>query len=297
MCWDEHKLYSEIYDLVIDSCTGVSPDCLALMRQALERETNQTARSLLQAMLENVELAGKLRKPVCQSPGFPTVYISFGDNFELPNIKDIWSRAITDATMDGFLRPSMVHPLTRENSGDNSGVGVPNFEFDYIPGQEYIEMVISFKGCGAELGNRMKIMTTAMLGKNYSGFKRLVLETVKDAGGKPCPPFAVGIGVGGQMDVAAKLSRRAVSTRDWRDVNPDPMLQDLEEELLEKINLLGIGPAGIGGDTTALAVKIGLSFTHTAILPVAINFHCWPARRGGFRIYPDGSKEVLFGGK
>lgn len=295
MYWNASRLYSEICNLVVDTCIGISPDCLALLRLAKERESNGTARSIIQTMLENVELAGKLRRPVCQSPGFPTVYVSLGAEFQLPSIKAIWSRAITEATKDGFLRPSMVHPLTRQNSGDNSGIGVPNFEFDFIAGQEYLEMVLSFKGCGAELGNTMKIMTTAMLGEDYVGLKRFVLEAAKDAGGKPCPPYAVGIGIGGQMDVACKLSRHAVSTRDWRDENPDPMLRDLEEELLEGINSLGIGAGGIGGDTTALAVKIGLVFTHTAILPVAVNFHCWTARRGGLRLYPDGTKEILFG--
>ena len=110
----------------------------------------------------------------------------------------------------------------------------------------------------------------------------------------PCPPSAIGIGIGGQMDVAAKLSREAISTRDWRDKNPDPQLNQLEEELLANINRLGIGPAGIGGATTCLAVKIGMAATHTAICPVAINFHCWVARRIGIRLYPDGRREFLF---
>lgn len=253
MHWDEKRMYSEVYELIIDSCTRVSPDCIALLRRALDRETSTRAKSMLRAMLENVELAGKLSKPVCQSPGFPTVYVSFGDRAELDNLENVYSQAIINTTKNGFLRPSMVHPLTRKNYGDNSGIGVPNFEFDYIPGQKYIEMIISFKGCGAELGNAMKIMTTAQLGKNYSGMKKFVLETVANAGGKPCPPFAVGIGLGGQMDIACKLARRAVSVRDWRDRNADPLLQELEEELLGMINSLGIGAAGTGGDTTALA--------------------------------------------
>jgi len=188
----------------------------------------------------------------------------------------------------------MVHPLTRKNPGDNSGIGVPNFEFIYKPEQEYVEHILSFKGCGAELGNAMKIMTTAMLGKNYVGFKKFVIETALAAGGKPCPPYVIGIGIGGQMDIACKLARQAVSIRDWRDSNPDPLMKELETELCEKINSLKIGAAGTGGDTSCLAVKIEMVSTHTAILPVGISFHCWPARRGGIRIYPDGRKERLF---
>ncbi|MGL5513807.1 MAG: fumarate hydratase, partial [Sporomusa sp.] len=108
------------------------------------------------------------------------------------------------------------------------------------------------------------------------------------------PPSAIGIGIGGQMDVSAKLSREAISTRDWRDPHPDPLIAGLEQELLHNINELGLGPAGIGGDTTCLAVKIGYAATHTAICPVTINFHCWVARRFGVRFYPDGRREYLF---
>ncbi|GAH39514.1 unnamed protein product [marine sediment metagenome] len=189
----------------------------------------------------------------------------------------------------------MVHPLTRKNTGDNSGAGVPNIELEYDSALSFVELVISFKGCGAELGNAVKIFTPAQIGENAKGIKEFVIDTVIKAGGKPCPPFALGIGIGGQMDVAAKLSRRAVSTRKWTDHNPDPDLAAMEEELLDKINQLGIGPGGIGGKSTALAVKIGMSYTHTAICPVALNFHCWVARRAGMRIYPDGKIQYLFG--
>jgi len=292
--FDQKLLNDEVYELVIRSCTGISSDVKNLMEKALERETNSTARSMITAMLENVELAGEKNKPVCQSPGFPTVYVSFGDKTLPGNIKEAFRTAIVNGTKNGFLRPSMVHPLTRKNSGDNSGEGVPNFELDYVPDQDYLEMVISFKGCGAELGNAMKIFTTAALGKNYSGLKKYVLETVINAGGKPCPPFGIGIGIGGQMDVACKLSRKAISTRRWDDENPDGLLSQLEKELLQQINELGIGAAGTGGDTVALTVKINSVSTHTAIAPLAINFHCWVVRRAGIRLFPDGRKEIIF---
>lgn len=172
---------------------------------------------------------------------------------------------------------------------------MPNIEYQFHPGQKYVDVIISFKGCGAELGNAMKIMTTATLGldKDFQGLKRLVLETAVNAGGKPCPPFGIGIGIGGQMDVACKLSREAISTRKWDDVNEDPLLARLETELKDAINSLGLGAAGTGGDTVCLAVKIGTAATHTAIAPVAINFHCWVARRAGIRIYDDGRVEKL----
>lgn len=291
---DQKMLREEVFHLVRRSVTNISNDTKILLKEALEKESNETAKSMLSAMLENVELANEKQKPVCQSPGYPTIYISFGDNTIPGNIKGMFGEALVDATNNGLLRPSMVHTLTRVNSGNNSGEGVPNFEFDYIPEQNYLEMIISFKGCGAELGNEMKILTVPMLGKDLSGLKKFILETVINAGGKPCPPFGIGIGLGGQMDVATKLSRKAISTRLWTDDNPDELYDKLEKELLEEINSLGLGAAGTGGDTVALAVKIAGAYTHTAIAPVAINFHCWVTRRGGVRIYSDGRKEIIF---
>jgi len=294
MVWTKDTLFDEIYNLIRRSCIAVSPDIQELLQKTLKKESSDSAKEMINTMLDNIALAGERDKPVCQSPGFGTVYVSFGDCTDLNDIKGAFSEAIVKATNNGYLRPSMVHPLTRENSGDNSGIGVPNFELDFVSDQDYTEVIVSFKGCGAELGNAMKIMTTAMLGKDYSGFKRFVEETALAAGGKPCPPYGIGIGIGGQMDVACKLARRAISMRDWRDSNDDSLLGELEEELLDTINSLKIGPAGIGGEVSCLAVKIGMTSTHTAILPVAITFHCWVVRRGGIRFYRDGRKELLF---
>jgi len=286
--------YEEVLDWVHNGCTSISADALILMKAAAEKERNPAAKTMLQTMIENVAMAKRFDKPVCQSPGFPTIWVRFGDNTSLDNLQGIFPKALAQCTKEGYIRPSIVHSLTRYNAGDSSGEGVPNMEYRYVPGQEYLEIIASFKGCGAELGNVSTILTTATMGTNYSGIKRLVLETVANAGGKPCPPTSIGIGIGGQMDVSAKMSREAISTRDWRDTNPDPLLAELEQELLADINKLGIGPAGIGGDTTTLAVKMMHAATHTAICPITINFHCWVARRFGVRIYPDGRKQFLF---
>ena len=250
---NEALVKSAIHDAVIRAVTEISADVKGLLKDALARETNETAQSMLRSMVDNLSIAKEGDKAVCQSPGYPTTWLSFGD---------------------GNLPPSMVDPLTRENSGNNTGKGVPNIEYEYHPGQKYVDFIISFKGCGAELGNAMQIMTTAKLGKNLSGLKRFILETAVNAGGKPCPPYGIGIGIGGQMDIAAKLSRKAISTRRWDDVNPDPELAALEAELKDAINGLGLGAAGTGA-------------------PVAINFHCWVARRAGIRIYDDGRVEKL----
>lgn len=282
-----------VHDAVIRAVTEISGDVKALLEDALSRESNDTARSMLRSMLDNVDIAKAADKGVCQSPGYPCTWITFGDGNFPARAKEIISSAVAEATKKGYLRPSMVDPLTRENSGNNTGKGVPNIEYDYVPGQEYVDFIISFKGCGAELGNALQIMTPAKLGKNLTGMKRFILETAIKAGGKPCPPFGIGIGIGGQMDICSKLSRKAISTRRWDDVNQDPELAALERELKDAINSLGLGAAGTGGDTVCLAVKIERAHTHTAIAPVAINFHCWVARRAGIRIYDDGRVEKL----
>ncbi len=292
---DNQLIKSAMHDACIRAVTEISADVKALVRKALDGETNETAKSMLSSMLENLEVAKAQDKAVCQSPGYPTTWISYGGSNFPAYAEDVLKEALGEATQKGYLRPSIVDPLTRHNPGNNTGKGVPNIEYQYHPGQEYIDFIISFKGCGAELGNAMKIFTTAnlQLDKDFQGLKRFVLETAIHAGGKPCPPFGIGIGIGGQMDIASKLSREAISTRNWSDVNPDPLLARLENELRDNINSLGLGAAGTGGDTVCLAVKIASAATHTAIAPVAINFHCWVARRAGIRIYNDGRIEKL----
>jgi fumarate hydratase subunit alpha len=262
------------------------------MTEARENESPQ-GKSMLEAMIQNVELARKLKKGVCQSPGIPCIYVRSNPEMIGFDIRKIMGESIVRATREGYLRPSIVHPLTRKNTGDNSGPGIPNFEMEIDPGLGYLEIIVSFKGCGPELFNAFKTFTPESLGKHLEGLKRFLLETVIHAGGKPCPPIGLGIGIGGQMDGAAKLSRMVISTRKWDDRNPDPELDRMEQELKTRINQLGIGPGGVGGKTTALAVKIGVAYTHTAICPVAVNFHCWVGRRFGFRIFANGATEEI----
>jgi len=292
---DNQLVKTAIHDACIRAVTEISDDARKMLEEALQKETNPTAQSMLASMLDNLDIAKAQDKAVCQSPGYPTSWISYGDD-NFPTVApEAIMEALAEGTQKGYMRPSIVDPLTRHNPGNNTGKGVPNIEYSYHPGQEYVDFIISFKGCGAELGNAMKIFTPATLkmDKDYEGLKRFVLETAINAGGKPCPPFSIGIGIGGQMDMAAKLSREAISTRKWDDHNPDPLLDHLETELKENINRMGIGAAGTGGDTVCLAVKIGSAATHTAIAPVLINFHCWVARRAGVRIYNDGRIEKL----
>jgi fumarate hydratase subunit alpha len=292
---DEDTLFEAAYEMIRRSCTGISPDAMSLLRLASERERSPAARGLLEAMIRNAELAGETGTPVCQSPGYPTLYAMIGGDMVIDaDIRGVFQKAIVKATREGYMRPSMVHPISRANSGDNSGIWVPDLEMEQDPRRGHAQFIISFKGCGAELANVLKVLTPSQVGEGGEGIRRLVLESVVEAGGVPCPPVAIGIGIGGQIHTAARLSRRAVSVREWTDVNPEKELASMELKLLSEVNSLGIGPGGIGGDTTALTVKVEMASTHTAICPVAINYHCWTARRSGVRIYPDGSIEYIF---
>jgi len=292
---DEEILLREASEVVKRSCTGIAPDAMELLKRALANERYTPAKRLLETMVRNAELAREWDKPVCQSPGYPVIYATLGGDVKLEvNIQKVFGKAIVELTEKGYMRPSIVHPITRKNPGDNSGLGIPEVEIEQAPDASHADFVISFKGCGAELSNVARVLTPAEVGKEGRGIKELFLRSVVGAGGIPCPPVAVGLGIGGQMHSAAKLSRKAVGAREWTDTNSNPELAAFEKNLITAVNRLGIGPAGIGGDTTALTVKVEMVSTHTAICPVAINFHCWVARRGGVRIYSDGCVEYLF---
>jgi len=291
---DEKTLHEVALDIVRRSCTGIAPDAMELLERSREAESNPAAKKLLETMIRNANLATERDRPVCQSPGFPVLYVRLGGGVRVEaDVRETFARAMSELTAQGYLRPSMVHPITRRNPGDNSGPGVPDVEIDCDPAADSAEFLLSFKGCGAELPNVLRVLKPAEVGKGGVGIKKLLLESVVGAGGIPCPPMAVGVGIGGQIHSAAKLSRRATGARAWTDTNPDPELAALETDWLAAVNSLGLGPAGAGGDTTALAVKVGMVATHTAICPVAVNFHCWVARRAGARITADGVVEPI----
>lgn len=286
--------YKEIIrELVKRTTYMVSEECEAMIIESYKKSEEDASKIILGNIIENIELSKCRRKALCQSPGYGTFYIKFGQNFFIEEVEELLKEAIGELTKEGLCRPSIVDPLTRKNNGDNSGYRAPNFEYEFSKDLEYLEIIASFKGCGVEVFNKMKVFTLPELGEKYEGLKRFILETVSEAGGKTCLPSAIGIGIGGQVDVAAKLSRKAISTRSWKERNKEKYISDMEEELLKDINSLNIGSGGLGGKTTAFAVNIETAATHTAICPVVINFHCWAARRAGIKIYPDGKSEWL----
>jgi len=262
-------------------------DVKKALMDAYEREVENVPKMLLKAILDNIELAEKTGTPMCQDTGVHIVYVKLGD-VEVEGLEDAIKEGVAEATATIPLRPNVVHPLTRKNPGTNVGLNMPYIYIDKVK-DGFLEITVMPKGAGAENMSALAMLTPAA---GLKGVKEFILQTVVKAGGQPCPPGILGVGIGGTADVAMKLAKEAL-LRPLGSRNPNPEVAKLEEELLEALNGLGIGPMGLGGKTTLLGVNIEVAYTHTASLPVAVNYQCWAARRATARIYPDGRVEYI----
>ena len=248
--------------------TELPEDVVKAIKNAYEREENEIARKNLETILKNVEAAKKLGVPMCQDTGIPVFFVEIGRELKLEfDLYEAIREGVRRATSEIPLRPNAVHPITRENSGDNTGMHVPQVNLEIVEGDE-LRIVVMPKGAGSENVSTLKMMLPTEVGR----IKDFVVDTVLKAGGKPCPPIFVGLGIGGTFDGAAKLAKKAL-LRNVLEMN------EFELELLEAVNELGIGPMGLGGKTTALAVLVEMGHCHTASLPVAINIQCWANRK------------------
>ncbi len=242
------------------------PDVIAALRHAAENETSDIAREELGRILENISLAGRLGVPICQDTGVPVVYLTIPPGIPLTaGLLEAVADGVRKATHDIPLRPNAVHPLKRQNSGDNTGPGMPAI---HIRPGDRLEVTVLPKGAGAENMSRLVML----LPTQKDQITRFVAETMLVAGGKACPPVILGVGIGGTFDGVAALAKEAL-------LEPIDRMDPFEHELCDAVNALGIGPMGLGGKTTALAVKVKTASCHTASLPVAVNVQCWAARR------------------
>ncbi|MDI6888424.1 MAG: fumarate hydratase [Methanocellales archaeon] len=264
----EKQVITAVVKLLRKAETELPDDVLAALKAARDKESNPIARMQLSAIIKNADFAKENVIPICQDTGVPIFFVDVGCeariNFDL---EEVIRKGAAKATEEIPLRPNAVHPLTRESSG-NVGPGFPDVIFDFVPGKN-VKITVMPKGGGSENMSALRMFTPS----EVDDVKRFVIETVKNAGGMPCPPVIVGVGIGGTFDKAARLAKKAALRR--LDKTPD----GFEQELLEAINSLGIGPMGIGGDTTALKVNVECAHCHVASLPVAINIQCWAARR------------------
>lgn len=245
-----------------------------LIRNAEESETNPVARSQLKAILENVALARESSIPICQDTGLPVFHLQLGREAGLDfDLQEAVAEGLRIATKTVPLRPNVVHPLTRENTGDNTGWGMPRLMVETVEGRSL--RITSFpKGAGSE-----NMSLVGMLNPADDPLDFVVREVAKRAV-NACPPVFVGVGIGGTFDQAAALAKEALIRM--------PGTSDLELELLERINSLGIGPMGLGGKTTALGVRVKIACCHTASLPVAVNLQCWANRMASSLVEEDG---------
>lgn len=278
---------STVIELLRLASTELPEDVKRALKDAYEKETEEVPKMQLKALLDNIDLAVKTGTPMCQDTGVPLFYVSIG-KVRHENVEQAILKAVEEATKLVPLRPNAVHPLTRKNPGTNVGHRMPYINYKFTE-DDYIEITALPKGAGSENMSALAMLTPA---QGLKGVKEFVLNTVLRAGSQPCPPTIIGVGIGGSADIAMKIAKEALM-RPVGQRSQDPDIAKLEAELYEALNELGIGPMGLGGKTTVLAVHIEYAYGHTASLPVAVNVQCWAARRATARIYEDGRVEYL----
>ncbi|MGI6477908.1 MAG: fumarate hydratase [Salinivirgaceae bacterium] len=259
--------------LCIDACCDISDDINNKFKSCLETEKSPLGKNVLRTLIENAKIARDERSPMCQDTGVTVVFVKMGQNVKIEGgfIEDAINQGVRQGYEKGYLRKSVVRsPIDRVNTGDNTPA-VIHYE---IVLEDVFHITVSPKGFGSENKSALKMLTPS---EGVEGIKRFVIDTVSVAGGNPCPPIIVGVGIGGTMEKAALMSKKAL-LRPLDTKNPDPVLANLEAELLTEINKLGIGPAGFGGTTTALGVHILTYATHIAGLPVSVNISCHATR-------------------
>ncbi len=261
-----------VKQLAMDANCNIGNSFIDRLRDALKKEKSGIGKNVLEQIIENDLIAMENHEPMCQDTGVVVIFIELGYDVHLEgDIYEAVNEGVRQAYHEGFLRKSVVrHPLDRINTNDNTPAIT---HVKLVPGDK-VKILLAPKGAGSENMSLVKMLVPS---EGIEGIKKLVLHTIFYAGGKPCPPLIVGIGLGGNLEKAALLAKEAVF-EDLDDVNPDPILDKLEKELLDEINQLGVGPMGFGGTTTALAVRIKSYPCHIASLPVAINLQCHASR-------------------
>ncbi len=266
------KIIEVVRDLCIDANYNLGDDVLRAFGKAIEAEESATGREVLKELKENARIAREEKAPICQDCGLAVVFIEIGQDVHITggDLNEAINEGVRQGYKDGYLRNSACHPFTRKNTGDNTPAII---HVKIVPGDK-MKIVFAPKGGGAENMSRVTMLTPAV---GIEGVKDFVVNRVKESGSNPCPPTVIGVGVGGTFERSAILAKKAI-LRDIGNRNPDPELAKIEKEILTKINKLGIGPMGYGGNTTSLDVFLEIEPCHIASLPVAVNIQCHAAR-------------------
>jgi tartrate/fumarate subfamily iron-sulfur-dependent hydro-lyase alpha chain len=272
--------------LYVWALKDIPQDLRDALAAARERETSETGKRVLETIHRNVNVADRERNLVCQDTGIAVYHAKVGERFPLhpARIEEALRDGTARATIEHPLRSNAVHTITRENTGPNIGYRLPIVHWEFVPGWDGLDLKCVPKGSGSENMSFLKMCVPA---DGVAGIKRFVLESIVGAGGKPCPPGIVGVGIGGSADYAMYLAKEAIM-RPIGTRNPDPVVSELEDELYVLLNETGIGPMGLGGDVTVLQVHVEHADTHMTLNPVAVNYQCWAARRASARVAADG---------
>ena len=263
------EITKNIKEMCIEANYTLSPDMDKAMKKAAEEEKSELGTKILNQLQENLVIADSDKLPICQDTGMAVVFLKIGQDvhFEGGSVEDAVNEGVRQGYTEGYLRKSVVgDPLERVNTKDNTPAII---HYELVPGDK-VEITVAPKGFGSENMSKIIMLKPA---DGIEGVKEAIIGAVKEAGPNACPPVVVGVGIGGTFEKAAILAKKAL-TREIGVHSELPHVKALEEELLEKINQIGLGPAGLGGDTTALAVNINTYATHIAGLPVAINICC-----------------------
>ena len=258
-----------IKEMCIEANHFLTDDMKNVFEKAVKNEESALGKQVLGQLEENLKIAGEDMIPICQDTGMAVVFINVGQDVHLTggDITDAINEGVRRGYVDGYLRKSVVKdPIYRENTKDNTPAVI---HFNIVPGDK-VDITVAPKGFGSENMSRVFMLKPA---DEIEGVKEAILTAVKDAGPNACPPMVVGVGIGGTFEKCAYLAKKAL-TRDLNEESPVEYVRDLEKEMLEKINKLGIGPGGLGGTQTALAINIETYPTHIAGLPVAVNICC-----------------------
>lgn len=259
-------------------------DVVKKLEEAYENEESETAKMQLAAILKNVKLAGEENLPLCQDTGIQIFFIKAG--YDFPHLSEVHKAiplAIERATREIPLRPNTGDPFTGRNPKNNLGHNMPAINVELVEGDS-CSITIFPKGGGSENMSALWMLTPA---EGFNEMKKRLVQHIQEAAGKPCPPIIIGIGIGGGADISMKLAKKAL-LRPLDKPNPNPVLAEMEADILEMVNELGVGPMGLGGKTTALAVQIEYTMRHPATFPTAMVVQCWCNRRAVITVSKDG---------
>ena len=263
------EISKAVKEMCIEANHFLSDDMRARFEQAVEKEESPLGKQILNQLQENLKIAGEDMIPICQDTGMAVIFARVGQDVHVEggSLTDAINQGVHDGYVDGYLRKSIVRdPLERENTTDNTPAVI---HYEIVEGDQ-IDLTLAPKGFGSENMSRVFMLKPA---DGIEGVKEAILTAVRDAGPNACPPMVVGVGIGGTFEKCAMMAKHAL-TRNLEEVSQVAYVRDLEKEMLEKINALGIGPGGLGGTVTALAVNIETYPTHIAGLPVAVNICC-----------------------